>query len=167
MDFKEFLQFAATSGDLSYAALVLVMAASALVAWGMADRSHRRRALDLMATVERLEATVEKQAAKIRGQEATIRSQIAAIEELEQPIGLSKETLWAVEYARLSLEKSVEDLTRQVSRIYSKKPPPKESVEQASSSATAALAELKNAGMNVLEVFYGDPDTVGRGTSPG
>ena len=72
----------------------------------------------------------------MRGQEATITT-------LDEPIKLSKDLLWAVEFARVALERTVDELTQKVRRFITDDPPSKETIRQAIFATRIASAHLK------------------------
>ncbi|MCZ6494818.1 MAG: hypothetical protein O6924_01425, partial [Alphaproteobacteria bacterium] len=88
---------------------------------------------------------------------ATILGQEATIETLEEPIKLSKDMLWSVEFTRVALERTVDELTQNVERFITDDPPSKKTIRQATAATRIALADLENAGMECLEAFLGDP----------
>ncbi len=150
MDFKELLQIIVEDRDVSYAILIFAALAVGILVWLISRRVYR-------GDISGLRVTILDQEATIHGQQATIRGQEATIETLEEPIKLSKDMLWSVEFARVALEKNVDELTQNVERLMTGDGPSKEALKQATAATRIALAQLRNAGMNVLEVFYEVP----------
>jgi hypothetical protein len=104
-----------------------------------------------------LRVTIRDQEATIQGQKATLRGQGATIETFVEPIKLSKDMLWSVEFARAALERTVDELTQNVERFNLDDPLSKKTIRQATAATRIASAKLKTAGMNCLEAFHADP----------
>jgi len=150
MDFKELLQIIIEDCDVSYATLVFAVMVVGILLWLISTRVYQREISGLRVTIRDQEATIQGQQATMRGQEATI-------ETLDEPIMLSKDMLWAVEFARVALERTVDQLTQKVRRFITDDPPSKETIRQAIFATRIASAHLKNAGMKCLEAFLGEP----------
>ena len=150
MDFKELLQIIVKDCDVSYATLISAAMVVGILVWLISTRVYR-------GEISGLRVTIRDQEATIQGQQATMRGQEVTIETLDEPIKLSKDMLWAVEFARVALEKTVDELTQNVERFITDDPPSKETIKQATAATRIASADLKNAGMECLEAFFGDP----------
>ena len=143
MGFKELLQIIVKDCDVSYAILIFAAMAVGILVWLISTRVYREEISGLRVT--------------IRDQEATIQGQQANITTLDEPIKLSKDLLWAVEFARVALERTVDELTQKVRRFITDDPPSKETIRQAIFATRIASAHLKNAGMKCLEAFLAEP----------
>ncbi len=143
MDFKELLQIIVEDCDVSYAILIFAAMAVGILVWLISTRVYQGEISGLRVMV--------------RDQEATIRGQEATIETLDEPIKLSKDMLWSVEFARVALERTVDELTQNVERFITDDPSSKETIRQATAATRIALADLKNAEMKCLEAFLADP----------
>lgn len=150
MDFKELLRIIVEDRDVGSAILILAAVAVGILVWLISRRIYGGKISGMRVTIRDQEATIQDQQATIRGQEATI-------ETLEEPIKLSKDMLWSVEIARVALERTVDELTQNVGRLMTDDAPSKEAIKQATGATRIALAQLRNAGMNVLEAFYEVP----------
>ena len=150
MDFKELLQIIVEDCEVSYAILIFATMAVGIFVWLISTRVYQGKISGLMVTIRDQEATIQGQQATMRGQEATIKT-------LEEPIKLSKDMLWAVEYARVKLERTVDELMQKVRRFITDDPSSKETIRQATAATRIALADLKNAEMKCLEAFLADP----------
>ena len=143
MGFKELLQIIVKDCDVSYAILIFAAMAVGILVWLITTWVYRGEISGLRVT--------------IRDQEATIQGQQANITTLDEPIKLSKDLLWAVEFARVALERTVDELTQKVRRFITDDPPSKETIRQAIFATRIASAHLKNAGMKCLEAFLAEP----------
>ncbi len=150
MDFKELLQIIVGDCEVSYAILIFAAMAVGILVWLISTRVYQ-------GEISGLRVTIRDQEATIQGQQATMRGQEATIETLDEPIKLSKDMLWAVEFARVKLERTVDELMQNVRRFITDDPPSKETIRQATFATRIASARLKNAGMECLEAFLGDP----------
>ena len=83
--------------DVSYATLIFAAMAAGILVWLISTRVYRGEISGLRVTIRNQEATIQGQRVIIRGQEATI-------ETLDEPITLSKDMLWSVEFARVALD---------------------------------------------------------------
>ena len=153
MDFKELLQIIVEDCEVSYAILIFAAMAVGILVWLISTRVYKGEISGLRVTVQDQEATIQGQLATIRGQEATIKS-------YQEPIRLSKDMLWAVEFARVRLERTVDELTQNVERFITDDPPSKETIIKATAATRIASADLKEAGMTCLEVFLPGSDSV-------
>ena len=152
MDFKELLQIIVEDCDVRHSILIFAAMAVGILVWLISTWVYRGKIGSLREKIRDQETTIQGQRATIRGQEATIKT-------LDEPIDLSKDTLWSVEISRVALEKAVEELTRNVERFITDDPASKETIKQATAATRNALADLKNAGMRCLEAFLADPDS--------
>ena len=152
MDFKELLQIIVEDCDVRHSILIFAAMAAGILVWLISTWAYRGKISGLMEKIRDQETTIQGQRATIRGQEATIKT-------LDEPIDLSKDTLWSVEISRVALEKVVEELTRNVELFITGDPTSQETIKQATAATRIALTNLKNAGMTALEVFYADPDS--------
>ncbi len=150
MDFKELLQIIVKDCDVSYAISIFAAMAVGILVWLISTRVYQ-------GEISGLRVMIRDQEATIQGQQGTIRGQEATIETLDEPIKLSKEMLWSVEFARVALERAVDELTRHVRRFNTDDPPSKKTIKQAIAATRNASAHLKNAGMKCLEAFLADP----------
>jgi len=121
-----------------------------LLVWLISTQVYQREISGLGGVIRDQEAT-------IRGQQATIRGQEATIKTLDEPIKLSKDMLWSVEFTRGALERTVDELTPNVRRLISDDPSSNETIRQATFATRMASSDLKNAGMKCLEAFFADP----------
>ncbi len=150
MDFKELLQIIVKDCDVSFAILIFAAMAVGILVWLISTRVYQ-------GEISGLREMIRDQEATIQGQQGTIRGQEATIETLDEPIKLSKDMLLAVEFARVALERTVDELTQKVRRFITDDPPSKETIRQATAATRIALADLKNAEMKCLEAFLADP----------
>ena len=146
MDFKELLQIIVEDCDVSYAILIFAAMAVGILVWLISTRVYQGEISGLRVTIRDQEATIQGHQATMRGQEVTIKT-------YEEPIKLSKDMLWAVEYARVRLERTVDELTQNVERFITDDLPSKETLKKATAATLIAMEDLKNAGMTCLEVF--------------
>ena len=152
MGFKELLQMIVKDCDVSYAILIFTAMAVGILVWLITTWVYRGEISGLRVTIRDQEATIQGQQATMRGQEATITT-------LDEPIKLSKDMLWAVEFARVALERTVDELTQKVRRFITDDPPSKETIRQTIFATRIASAHLKNAGMKCLETFLAEPSS--------
>ena len=110
MDFKELLQIIVEDCDVRHSILIFAAMAVGILVWLISTWVYRGKISGLWENTRDQETTIQGQRATIRGQEATIKT-------LDEPIKLSKDTLWSVEISRVALEKAVEELTRDVERF--------------------------------------------------
>jgi len=150
MEFKELLQIFFEDCDVSYATLISAAMVVGILVWLICTRVYQGEINGLRVTIRDQEATKQGQQATMRGQEATI-------ETLDEPIKLSKDMLWAVEFARVRLERTVDELTQNIERFITDDPLSKETIKKVTAATRIALADLKNAGMECLAAFLGDP----------
>ena len=150
MGLIELLQIIVKDCDVSYAILIFAAMAVGILVWLITTWVYRGEISGLRVTIRDQEATIQGQQATMRGQEATITT-------LDEPIKLSKDLLWAVEFARVALERTVDELTQKVRCFVTDDPPSKETIRQAIFATRIASAHLKNAGMKCLETFLAEP----------
>ena len=147
MDFKELLQIIVEDCDVSYAILIFAAMAVGILVWLISTRVYQ-------GEINGLRVTIREQEVTIQGQQATIRGQEATIETLEVPIKLSKDMLWSVEFARVALERTVDQLTQNVERFITDDPPSKEALKQATAATRMSLPHRGNAGSSDVEAVY-------------